>query len=890
MKEVRLALFEDPLEYRFAGRDAARALRPVPVERLLAEARSVDAARCQRLVLTGGSPLLHPRFVALARECRALGFRRMAVETPADPLGRPNVLKTLADLGLEEIVAVLGGADPAAHEAVLGERGTFDAALAGLAGAVAFSAAGGPKVYVVLPVVRPSLDGLDALADRILALPGRLTGLLLSLPEAARVPPGRRDLLVPYGAQAEVAARVFGACVRHGVEYGFSSRRGILPCAAAGAPEHFGTFFHERIQFLAHPPADAAPETFVRIPACEACALPATCAGVELDVLDLFGPGGYAPVPLEVAMTWKLRRTNRLEEFEYHNVSQFKNDSSADARGLLRVNGRCNMACAFCFVDHSAPDFELEELKREVTAMAEGGTKHFVVSGGEPTLHEGLVELIRHARSLGVFHVIEMQSNGVRCADPEYARSLVDAGLNRVTMSLHCADPEHSDRITRLAGGFAKTVRAMHNLRALGVLTQGALVITRENYRELPETVRFLRREFPADGGYLSICLAVAQGISDLVLPWVIPTFTEIRPFVVEALDYCLETGVGFGGMIGQGGYPPCMLGGDLRYYSGPVLEHVFTSENSDEEFYKAGRCRECSFDPYCLGPRRSYVRHYGDAEIRPFRAEIPRVRWTPSAPGGTGAGVPSDLTPGLPAHFDVEEVAMAAGLKPASRVTVEPGEADEAAERARERGLHVERRGPVSLAGRSPVVLLYLSRDPALALGLAEAETPLVRPGEPPSAEEAAAAHARLGRLLGFPACCVDAFCGRLRRGAEPAGASREPEPASGTRPDGGGEHEDFVAAEEALRASGRLLGRLNDLSSDRRVRLVTFYPCRYDCPAAADYAGALFAAAKEADPASAAALRSALLGRFTIASDGTRVGAPRPGSRHVALEFREF
>ncbi len=255
--------------------------------------------------------------------------------------------------------------------------------------------------------------------------------------------------------------------------------------------------------------------------------------------------------------------------------------------------------------------------------MARSGTRHFVISGGEPTLHEGLVELVRHAKSLGSFDVIEMQSNGVRCADAGYAHALAEAGLNRVTMSLHCADPEHSDRITRLPGGFAKTVQAMHHFRSLGVLTQGAIVITRENYRELPEMVRFLRKEFPAEGGYLSICLAVAQGISDLVLPWVIPTFTEIRPFVAEALDTCLETGVGFGGMIGQGGYPPCMLGGDLRYYEGPPLDHVFRSENSDEEFTKADRCRECSFDPHCLGPRRSYVKHYGDAEIRPFRAVV---------------------------------------------------------------------------------------------------------------------------------------------------------------------------------------------------------------------------------------------------------------------------
>ena len=193
-------------------------------------------------------------------------------------------------------------------------------------------------------------------------------------------------------------------------------------------------------------------------------------------------------------------------------------------------------------------------------------------------------------------------------------------------MSLHSIDPEHSDRITRLPNAFPKTVQAMHNFRRLGVLTQLAHVLTKANYQELPDTVRYLRREFPAEGGHLSICLAIAQGISDLVFQWVIPTFSEIKPYVSEALDFCLDTGVGFGGMIGQGGYPPCMLDGDLRYYAN-VIDKVFKSDDAAQQFFKPEKCRECSFDAYCLGPRRSYVEHYGDAEIKPFRAESKRCR-----------------------------------------------------------------------------------------------------------------------------------------------------------------------------------------------------------------------------------------------------------------------
>ncbi len=622
MNEAKLTVFPGSLEYRFATPGWRRGDQAAPLEQLLAQARSIDAERCQRLVIAGDSPLEHPGFVALANACRARGFRRVALETDAPPLARRGMAKLLGRLGFSEIVVVMGGLRAAAHDAVLHDPGTLSAALEGLQRAVAHAAAGGPHVYLVAPLLRCNADDVEALLDWAIGLPGKLRGFLLSVPEVDRVRVEDRHLLLSYSVQAEIAARLFRTCQGRNVEYGFTTKRGLIPCGATALHAHFGTVFFDRVQYLQHARRDAADAGFARIDACADCSLSTSCPGVESAYLEQFGSAEFGAVPLDVSMNWKLRRINSLEQFEYRNISPFQNESPVNPRGLIRINGHCNMSCAFCFVDRTVPDIELETLRDEIAKMARGGTRHLVISGGEPTIHPELPELLRFARSLGAFDVIEMQSNGVKCADLDYARELVAAGLNKVTFSLHSVDPEHSDRITRLPQAFGKTVRSIHNFRRLGVLTQIAHVITKSNYQELPETVRYLRREFPADGGHLSLCLAIAQGISDLVFQWVIPTFSEIKPYVSNALDFCLETGIGFGGMIGQGGYPPCMLDGDMRYYEG-VLDKVFRSEDASEQFYKPEKCRECSFDAYCLGPRRAYVEHYGDAEIRPFRAAI---------------------------------------------------------------------------------------------------------------------------------------------------------------------------------------------------------------------------------------------------------------------------
>jgi MoaA/NifB/PqqE/SkfB family radical SAM enzyme len=185
-------------------------------------------------------------------------------------------------------------------------------------------------------------------------------------------------------------------------------------------------------------------------------------------------------------------------------------------------------------------------------------------------------------------------------------------------VSLHSIDPAESDRITRMPGAYPRTVAGLHALQALGVETQLAHVITRENFRALPAFTAGILDEFAGAGRRLSICFAVAQGISDLVSRWVLPTFSEIRPFVRAALDLCDARGVGYGGLIGQGGYPPCMLDGELRYYK-DVLGKIYTSADADEQFTKAPACATCAFDAHCLGVRRDYVQRHGDAELVPL-------------------------------------------------------------------------------------------------------------------------------------------------------------------------------------------------------------------------------------------------------------------------------
>lgn len=230
----------------------------------------------------------------------------------------------------------------------------------------------------------------------------------------------------------------------------------------------------------------------------------------------------------------------------------------------------------------------------------------------------------------------------------------------------------------------------------------------------------------------------------------------------------------------------------------------------------------------------------------------------------------------------DTELAALTAGLKPAMRVTAPPEEADAIVARYRARGLRVVRAAEIVPIGGRAAVILYVARAERDAILLCDAEAPTLRARPEDGAN--AGAHREIGRRLGFPRCCVEAFCDRVERGVDVLpGGSRV-------------SSEDYVAARDAW--VPRPDARINNLLFAARVKLVSFYPCRYDCAIAIRFAQAVLDAVARAQPDAARALCDALSRPIAIApsnaravvalaADGTiaRAEAPRdPNGRVVS------
>lgn len=124
-----------------------------------------------------------------------------------------------------------------------------------------------------------------------------------------------------------------------------------------------------------------------------------------------------------------------------------------DLRDLrISLTDRCNLRCVYCVPPGYAglrprrEPLRDDELLLLVRAAAELGVRKLRLTGGEPTLRPGLVDLVRALATVPGLDDIGMTTNGLLLE--HLASPLAAAGLRRVNVSLDTTDPEKFRRIT----------------------------------------------------------------------------------------------------------------------------------------------------------------------------------------------------------------------------------------------------------------------------------------------------------------------------------------------------------------------------------------------------------------------------------------------------------
>ncbi|MDB5302664.1 MAG: 3,8-cyclase MoaA, partial [Phycisphaerales bacterium] len=120
----------------------------------------------------------------------------------------------------------------------------------------------------------------------------------------------------------------------------------------------------------------------------------------------------------------------------------------------ISITDRCNFRCLYCMPEEGVRWLPREEILgfEEIcdvvrSAVEVHGIRRFKLTGGEPTVRHGLVDLVAMLRRIAGVEDLSLTTNGQRLT--ELAGPLREAGLDRVTVSIDSLRQERFRRITR---------------------------------------------------------------------------------------------------------------------------------------------------------------------------------------------------------------------------------------------------------------------------------------------------------------------------------------------------------------------------------------------------------------------------------------------------------
>lgn len=113
----------------------------------------------------------------------------------------------------------------------------------------------------------------------------------------------------------------------------------------------------------------------------------------------------------------------------------------------LEITSKCNLNCAYCHNEknlNSCNDMLNDDIKKMITIINNNNNiNKILLTGGEPLMNTGVVELVRYITSFGI--KTDMVTNGLLLSD-KMIKSLNEAGLKRIRLSIDDTSSKNKNR------------------------------------------------------------------------------------------------------------------------------------------------------------------------------------------------------------------------------------------------------------------------------------------------------------------------------------------------------------------------------------------------------------------------------------------------------------
>ena len=150
----------------------------------------------------------------------------------------------------------------------------------------------------------------------------------------------------------------------------------------------------------------------------------------------------------------------------------------------VSITDRCNLRCRYCMPDgieqvEMAQILTYEEIKRVCTLAAGLGIRKIKITGGEPLVRKGCVDLVKMIKEIPGVSQVTMTTNGILLK--EHLNRLMQAGLDGVNISLDTLSRKKYQNITGTDA--CETVRqSIVTAAESGIQTKVNAVLQRPDY------------------------------------------------------------------------------------------------------------------------------------------------------------------------------------------------------------------------------------------------------------------------------------------------------------------------------------------------------------------------------------------------------------------------
>lgn len=189
-----------------------------------------------------------------------------------------------------------------------------------------------------------------------------------------------------------------------------------------------------------------------------------------------------------------------LKNIGFYTLSNERARNASDTSQMKRcemiITEYCNFRCAYCrklnpivWDGSKIKQSPIEDIKHGIDLWCESSpVENIRFSGGEPTLHNDIREIVRYSKSKGIKR-IAISTNGSNKLS--LYKELIDLGVNDFSISLDgCCAEDVNFMAGGIKGAFEIIINSIRELSKLTYVTVG-IVLTPDNINRTLDTIKF---------------------------------------------------------------------------------------------------------------------------------------------------------------------------------------------------------------------------------------------------------------------------------------------------------------------------------------------------------------------------------------------------------------